>query len=79
MYTIVGIRHTNFTTQDGKQISGRTVFLTFPDNHTDGVATDKIFLSQNKFGDTQLLVGMSVDLFYNKYGKVDYIRTYEEK
>lgn len=74
MYKLIGIKDVSFTTQDGKVISGRSLFFVFDDPRTTGKACDKIFLSDSKFAGLKIGVGDEFQIFYNKYGKPDYIQ-----
>ncbi len=70
---IVGTRDTSFTTQDGKQINGMSVFFTMLDDKVVGVMTGKHFISLDALGafSVQPKVGLDVRVLYNRYGKVD--------
>ena len=71
MVTVIGVRKVNFTTQDGNIVKGRTVYIGFEANDVDGMQTDKVFLSDTKFGTVDIAVGLDYNIFYNRYGKVE--------
>lgn len=70
---IVGTRDTSFTSQDGKQINGVSVFFTMQDDKVEGLMTGKHFISLDNLGvfSVQPKVGLAVQVVYNRYGKVD--------
>lgn len=74
VYTIQGLRSYNFKADDGKQLTGTTVFCSFNDVHIEGTGTDHFSISSIKLGDIKLKIGMVIEPLYNKYGKVDAIR-----
>ncbi len=67
---VVGVRSTRFTAQDGKEISGVSLYVTFEDSHVKGLACDRLFISDNKLGALVPTVGDCVTVSYNKYGKI---------
>lgn len=73
LYKVVGRRYTEFDTRDGNHIKGYSVFLQYSDPNIEGVGTDRVFVSDEKFRASPFKVGANVDLVYNKYGKVQAI------
>lgn len=73
--TLVGIRDTSFTAQSGEVISGKTLCFEFsiPDDKGKGYDVERVFVSAAKLKTftSGLSIGSSVQLVYNKYGKVD--------
>ena len=65
--TIVGLRHVNFKTEDGKSISGLTLFCEYTSDRIEGYGVEKVFVSDNGL---QLAIGDVVSPIYNRYGKV---------
>lgn len=74
MARIIGVIHTNFTTQDGTLIEGDTVHITEPISAERGIGEsgDRFFLSKAKLSslDFTPAPGQTVEIFYNRYGKV---------
>ena len=73
MCTIVGYRDVNFTSQQGNEITGMTIYYTETDVYgVSGQACDKFFMSSKRLKDIgwKPAVGDNVELNYNKYGKV---------
>ncbi len=70
---IVGTRNTSFTSRDGKQINGVSVFFTMPDEKVKGLMTGKHFISLDALDGFTVRpeVGASVRVLYNRFGKVD--------
>ena len=69
---IVGLKKTRFTGSDGKPVSGITVYLTEPQKDVEGLATDRIFLTDERVNNLSftLAVGLEIVIYYNRYGKV---------
>lgn len=71
---IVGYRRTSFTPKDGgTQISGFNLYVSFQDPNVIGEATDRIFVSDARLNGFVPSVGVEVQIFYNKYGRVSAI------
>lgn len=74
MSKIIGVVNTKFTAQDGTVIEGKTVHATEPISPERGIgeAGDHFFMSTTKLAtlDFTPSPGQTVDILYNKYGKV---------
>ena len=68
--TIAGLRHVNFKTEDGKSISGLTLFCEYTSDRIEGYGVEKVFVSDNRLNGLQLAIGDVVSPIYNRYGKV---------
>lgn len=70
---IVGTRETSFTAADGKQINGTSFYYIMQDENVTGLAAGRVFISSDKLSmlACQPAVGQSVQVVYNRYGKVD--------
>ncbi len=73
MIKIVGTRDTSFTSQEGKQINGVSVFFTMPEDKVKGLMAGKHFISLDALGafSVQPEVGLDVQVLYNRFGKVE--------
>lgn len=85
--TIIGVRPMSFTGKDGNTISGVNIFVTSPlpdfgNNPGRGLMAEKLFLSDNRVVSCVQdcgvkspldLVGKSIYIYYNRFGKVDSI------
>lgn len=68
---VVGFRKTEFTAKDtGELISGYNLFLLGPQEHVEGEACERVFLSEKKMGDYLPIIGDDIRVIYNRYGKV---------
>lgn len=70
---VIGIQHSEFDTRDGKHVSGMFLYLSEVRNNVEGVATERIFLSNAKVGDYPPMIGDEIKVNYNRFGKVDNI------
>lgn len=76
---IVGVRPSAFVAKDGTHISGSTLFSVadIPVGKGTGKQTNKYFLSESKIEKLGLnpedLVGKTVSIGYNRWGKLDEI------
>lgn len=77
IYTVLGHRKVDFDTDDGKHISGFSVFLSVPRDGVTGVATEKFFISMDKFRSSPFKPNDRVRISFNRYGKVDRIAVVE--
>lgn len=71
--TIIGYRDSKFTTPSGENIQGVSLYLTEPRNGVYGLACDRLFVSTNKLSGYIPVCGDEVQIFYNRYGKVDHL------
>lgn len=78
MSKIIGCERKSFTTKEGDTIEGTSLYITdkIPPQRGEGCTADRIFLSKNKLNDLSFVpvVGMDIEVLYNKYGKVSTIR-----
>lgn len=70
---VIGIQNSSFVTKDGKQISGMFLYLSEERSNVQGVATERIFLSEDKLSGYSPVVGDDIRPYYNRFGKVDFI------
>ena len=77
-HKIVGTQDTAFKTKDGQMMEGKTVYTeqSIPPGRGAGYRTDKFFLSAAKLAalDFQPSVGDTVQVLYNRWGRVQTIR-----
>lgn len=71
MAKIIGIRPSSFTGQDGAQVTGKNIYVTFPLEKGDGFGSDRIFVTDSKLASWPYkpTVGDEVKLEYNRYGR----------
>lgn len=71
MAKIIGIRPSTFTGDRGDQVSGKNIYLTYPLEKGEGLGTDRVFLTDDKFNALGYTpkVGDEVRLEYNRYGR----------
>lgn len=72
MAKIVGIRPSSFKGNDGMEVIGKNIYLTEPLDKGEGLATDRVFLTDAKLADWvyKPAVGDEVEISYNRYGRV---------
>lgn len=71
---IIGKRTVSFDAQDGKHISGVSLFCSYPiTKNGEGVGVEKIFLSDSKLAYCGYFpeLGDEINVQYNRYGKVE--------
>ena len=73
IYTILGKRNVSFTASDGKTISGTTIYAGAENDDVEGLMVDKFFVTTEKMPKAGIVVGKDVDIYFNKFGKVDKI------
>lgn len=69
---VLGVKDVNFKDEKGKSIQGVNVFVAYPEDGVDGLMTEKIFLSLEKFDTVceNIKPGMELEVVYNRFGKV---------
>lgn len=45
MFTIIGVKLTSFSTEDGTKVTGYNVYITEERDDVDGLAADRVFIS----------------------------------
>jgi len=72
---IMGLRKVDFKGKDGNPVKGVNVYFAYKDeDHVEGSACDRMFLSPEKFQDFKIKVGAKYDAYYNRFGKIDSMR-----
>lgn len=69
---VLGVRVLNFKDEKGKQIQGVNVYVAYPEDNVDGLMTDKLFLSIDKFEAICDVIkpGDELEVVYNRFGKI---------
>ncbi len=68
---VVGIRKSSFKGNDGQDVVGFNVYVTYVMDHVDGVAADRFFVMPTKFVNGVIpKPGDIVVVYYNRFGKV---------
>lgn len=70
---VIGIQSSSFDTKDGKHISGKFLFLSEERSNVIGVATERIFLTDDKLSGYSPALGDDIKPYYNRFGKVDFV------
>ena len=72
MFTVIGYRRSDFTTQDGKRITGYTLFLTYPlaEDDSAGTGCEHIYMTDQKLAMSGYTphVGDAIEVSYNRFG-----------
>lgn len=68
---VIGVQRKNLKFQDGREVSGYTIFVTEPRSGVTGNACDSLFVSDSKLGDYIPAVNDLIDIRWNRWGKVD--------
>lgn len=76
---LVGYKRSAFTAKDtGERIVGYNLFLVEQQQDVEGVATERVFLSDSKIGGYVPRVGDQLEIIYNRYGRVSELRQLRE-
>ena len=74
MAKVVGYKRADFKPKDSdSEIKGINLFVTFKRDGVQGFACERLFVSDSRAGNYLPKVGDEVDIFYNRYGKVESI------
>lgn len=68
---VIGVAPVNFTGQDGRQVVGHNIYVTYERNNTQGLVAERIFLGSRV--EVVPDVGDEIRLYYNRYGRVESI------
>ena len=68
---VVGKKPLNFTTEDGKVIDGVHLYVTYDEAGVEGVVAEKLFISSTKLNVKDVSIGDVLEIYFNRYGKVD--------
>ena len=68
---VVGFRKSSFKGDDGQQVSGVNIYLTYPLDKGEGQGTDRVYLTDAKLVECGYTpkVGDEVRVEYNRWGK----------
>ena len=73
---VIGFKHKSFKPEDSdREISGFNLYLTYDQKDVEGLACERIFLSDAKMGGYEPVIGDKIVITYNRYGKpasIDY-------
>lgn len=70
---VVGIQKIDYTNKAGRHVSGVNLHAMYADKRTDGYAVDKFYLASDFPNLDQVKVNTEVDVYFNQYGKVDFL------
>lgn len=77
---LVGYRRSAFTAQDtGERIVGYNLYLTEEQENVEGVAAERVFLSERKMNGYVPRLGDQLEIIYNRYGKVSELRQLRDR
>lgn len=75
---VVGKKVLNFTTEDGKVIDGAHYYVTYEEDGIEGLAAEKFYISSSKLNTNVVSVGDSLNIYFNRLGKIDKVENAEE-
>lgn len=70
MYEVIGIQHRKYTNKQGREVEGYNLFVTYAEKEVDGLACMREWVATDVMEDSGVSVGDSVDLNYNRYGRI---------
>lgn len=75
---VLGKREVAFTTKDGKEIDGVSIYYSYEEAKVTGLAADKLFLSNEKLRGIEWdpKIGDEFQPLFNRYGKVDTVEVF---
>ena len=74
MYEVIGIQHRKYTNKQGREVEGYNLFATREEEGVDGLACVREWVSVDVMEESGVSVGDSVELSYNRYGRIERIR-----
>ena len=84
MEKVFGFKKSNFTTKDGNYVEGFNFYVGKEiTRNGEGYEIERVYLSNNKLKNwgiaPEQLIGASVEVLYNRYGKVERIDIIDEE
>lgn len=70
---VVGITKIDYTNKAGRHVQGVNLHGLYEDQKTDGLASDKFYLSADFPNLDKVKINKYVDVYFNQYGKVDFL------
>lgn len=70
MYEVIGIQHRKYTNKQGREVEGYNLFVTYEEKEVNGLACMREWVATDVMEDSGVSVGDSVDLNYNRYGRI---------
>lgn len=76
---LVGTRHVNFRAEDGKDVVGERLYISYPEDGVEGEMGDSLFLREGFPLPAKLSPGDTLDITYNRRGKPEKITVVSDK
>lgn len=70
---VLGIEKVDYVNKNGQRIQGTKLHLGYEKENTDGYCVMSEFIGQGVISDVE--IGDSIELLYNKFGKVVHVST----
>ena len=70
MYEVIGIQHRKYTNKQGREVEGYSLFVTYEEKEVNGLACLREWVATDVMEDSGIAVGDSVELNYNRYGRI---------
>ena len=67
---LLGKRPVDFTAEDGRRVTGASIYIGYEDDGVEGMVVDKVFVSSEKVALKDLVVGADIDIEFNTKGRV---------
>lgn len=81
MYKVIGFKGVDYESKKGFRVKGVELQCTYTDRRVDGVAVEKIYISDKVLSDSGYhlndLVDATIRITYNRYGKPEFIQIIE--
>ena len=78
-FDILGKRKSAFPLDNGVEMTGTTIYGTYVAPQVEGLCTDKFFIKTSVEDFNNIIVNSTVELFFNRRGKVEFIIPENEK
>lgn len=70
MYEVIGIQHRKYTNKQGREVDGYNLFVTYEEKEVNGLACMREWIVPDVMEVSGVSVGDSVELNYNRYGRI---------
>lgn len=73
MYEVIGVEFREYTNKSGKLVQGYNLYMTYFKQDIEGVACETVWVNPDTMAKARPSVGDHIEIYYNKYGRVQAI------
>ena len=70
---LLGVKNVNFTNNNGEMVSGKNIYVAYPDENVQGLCSEKLWLRDGMNLPKDTKANDMLDLSFNSKGKIESI------